>query len=330
MNKMNNREYYRAAFSRVKAPEDAVEKALERQRGKKRRVPRFVPVAAALILLTSTAYAELDNGSVSNLLAPLFGYAQTELVDSIGYPINASASVSGYTITADAVIGDRYNMYVVLTLSRNDGEPVPENVSFPDSYNSAQGGTGGGYTEWKQNEDGSVNIIESWSSKAPLHLGRNVTMTFPNLMKWHEETDDYTIEAEGPWILRFALRYQDTTKKIPVNDLTVTDEKGNQYEIQKVLLSVLSCRVNMIGPRNMFFSTSEDAGESPTISSFKAGIAIRLKDGTIEPITNSNSSGSGTEGEQTVKAQYTGHFDVPHPLEEIKAIIICDKEIPVN
>ena len=59
---MSNHEYYRAAFSQVKAPTDAVEKALGRRPVKKRRMSRLVPIAVVLALLTTTAYAELDNG----------------------------------------------------------------------------------------------------------------------------------------------------------------------------------------------------------------------------------------------------------------------------
>ena len=51
---------------------------------------RWKPVVAAflvVILLALPVSAELVNGYVSNLLAPLYGGAQTEIVDKIGVPI---------------------------------------------------------------------------------------------------------------------------------------------------------------------------------------------------------------------------------------------------
>ena len=66
---------------------------------------RWAALAACFVLILSMALtAEATNGTVSNLLAPLFGGAQTEIVDEIGVPIGASTSVNGYTLTVDAII----------------------------------------------------------------------------------------------------------------------------------------------------------------------------------------------------------------------------------
>ena len=86
-------------------------------------------MAACIALVLSIALtAEATNGTVSNLLAPIFGGAQTEIVDDIGVPIGASTSVNGYTLTVDAIIGDRYSVMIAYTLSRDDGQPIPENI----------------------------------------------------------------------------------------------------------------------------------------------------------------------------------------------------------
>ena len=94
---------------------------------------RWKPLVAAvlaIILLAIPVSAEVVNGYVSNLLAPLFGGAQTEIVDKIGKPIGATVTADGYTLTADAVIGDQYNVAIVYTLSRDDGQPIPEGTHF--------------------------------------------------------------------------------------------------------------------------------------------------------------------------------------------------------
>ena len=61
------------------------------------QVRRWAAFEACFVLILSMALtAEATNGTVSNLLAPLFGGAQTEIVDEIGVPIGASTSVNGY------------------------------------------------------------------------------------------------------------------------------------------------------------------------------------------------------------------------------------------
>ena len=96
----------------------------------KLKIRRWAALAACFVLILSMALtAEATNGTVSNLLAPLFGGAQTEIVDKIGVPIGASTSVNGYTLTADAIIGDRYSVMIAYTLTRDDGQPIPENIS---------------------------------------------------------------------------------------------------------------------------------------------------------------------------------------------------------
>lgn len=76
------------------------------------------------------------NGYVSNLLAPLYGSTQTELIDKIGVPIGTEAIVDDYKLTADAVIGDKYNFAVVYSLTRVGGQPLEEGLHF-ENYSNA-------------------------------------------------------------------------------------------------------------------------------------------------------------------------------------------------
>ena len=97
----------------------------------KPQIRRWAAIAACFALIISMALtAEATNGTVSNLLAPLFGGAQTEIMDTIGVPVGASTSVNGYTLTVDAIIGDRYSVMIAYTLTRDDGKPIPNNIDF--------------------------------------------------------------------------------------------------------------------------------------------------------------------------------------------------------
>ena len=144
---------------------------------------RWKPLVAAvlaIILLAIPVSAEVVNGYVSNLLAPLFGGAQTEIVDKIGKPIGATVTADGYTLTADAVIGDQYNVAIVYTLSRDDGQPIPEGAHFAEwDTDIIWGASGSGsLTQVKNEEDSSkLHFIESWSRESPL-IGRYVSAYF--------------------------------------------------------------------------------------------------------------------------------------------------------
>ncbi len=167
----------------------------------------LVAAVLAVALLAIPVRAEVSNGYVSNLLAPLFGNTQTEIVDKIGMPIDASATVDGYTLTADAVIGDQYNVAIVYTLSRDDGQPIPEGTHFAQWKNGIiWGGSGGGSLSTVKNEDdpSKLHFVESWSRKSPL-IGRYVSASFGEL-EIHNETGEDTPIAEGPWELNYTLR----------------------------------------------------------------------------------------------------------------------------
>ena len=110
------------------------------RRRRKLNVRRWLSLAACFALFLSIALtAEATNGTLSNLLAPLFGGVQTEIADEIGVPIGASTSVNGYTLTVDDIIGDRYSVMIAYTLSRDDGRPIPKNIDFECSEFWASG-----------------------------------------------------------------------------------------------------------------------------------------------------------------------------------------------
>ena len=122
--------------------DDIIQKVNAARIGKKRKLEfrKWISLAACFVLILSVALsAEAANGTVSNLLAPIFGGAQTEITDKIGVPIGASTSVNGYTLTVDAIIGDRYSVMIAYTLSRDDGQPIPDNIEFQSSEAWASG-----------------------------------------------------------------------------------------------------------------------------------------------------------------------------------------------
>ena len=331
---MTNRERYQAAFAGVRPPADTVQQALERQntpsRPRRRRLGRtLLAVAAAVALLTLTVSAEVTAGTVSNLLAPLYGGAQTELVDSIGYPVDASVTVNGYTLTAEAVIGDQYNVAMVYTLTREDGEPIPQGAYFQDSENSLHRGSGGGSVEYVREglPDNQIQLVETWTGSGTLPFLRNIQVVFRDLTTY-QEGEEPTLLAEGEWELKYTARYRDTTVSVPVDNLTVTGTQGKTYQIRKIQLSPLGIHMDIIAPNDLTKPGEPPEHAMRLLDDFT--VSLQLSDGTVLPVGDANRGGSGSADDETIKAHYGALFDQPIPLEDISALIICGTQVPVD
>lgn len=279
---------------------------------------RWKPLAAAclaIIMLALPVSAEMVDGYVSNLLAPLFGGAQTEIVDKIGVPIGASTSVSGYTLTVDAIIGDRYSVMIAYTLSRDDGQPIPENIDFEIREIRASG-----YStriEIDEENPSVAHFHERWCRNEPL-MGRIVTPSFSNLITDRgKETE--TVIAEGTWEITFTIRYPDTSEKIPVRNLDVYDENGKKYRVKEIILSYMGVHMELIEYDPVFAAASYTGFQT----------ALLLKDGTEIPIEGGGGGGM-KKGDKTRKFSYYGRFDIPIPREDIQAIIICGTTCELN
>lgn len=269
---------------------------------------RIIATASCFLLILGMAVtAEATNGTVSNLLAPLFGGAQTEIVDEIGVPVGASASVNGYTLTLDAIIGDRYSVMMAYTLSRDDGHPVPENIDF-DSEEF-----------WASGYRTAIEIDEENPSIAHFHershrnepiIGRIVTESFTDLVI--DNGEEETVVAEGTWEIKYTLRYPDSTEKLPVKAFEVTDESGQRYKVKSIMLSPLGIHLDMV----LF----EPDYTKVMYKNFK--ISLITADGT-EIDLEGGGGGGWRAGAKKANVSYYAEFDAPIPREDIKAIVIC-------
>ena len=288
---------------------------------------RWKPVVAAflvVILLALPVSAELVNGYVSNLLAPLYGGAQTEIVDKIGVPIGAEAIVGDYKVTADAVIGDKYNFAIVYSLSRLDGQPLEEGLHFESYSNSFRSDSGAGVLRHTLSEDGlSLKIVDEWTSRL-MFLDRNVKVQFSNLVKYHGEGQNNEIVLKGNWNLEFVIRYEDATQEISIEPFTVKDASGDQYEIRKIEISPVGIHFDMTAPNNY----NEEEVVPPPYQDFT--LAIELSDGTIIRIEDQSMGSHGDLNSNTLEADYGALFELPIAIEDIAALIICDVTLPIN
>lgn len=299
--------------------DDVIQKvnAARNARKPKMQVRRWAVLAACFALMISMALtAEATNGTVSNLLAPLFGGAQTEIVDEIGVPIGASTSVNGYTLTVDAIIGDRYSVMIAYTLTRDDGQPIPENIDFQ------------GKGMWASGYRTKILIDENDPSIAHFHernhrntqiLGRVVTTSFENLVIHNGDEED-TIVAEGTWEITFTIRYPDTTEKLPVKSFDVTDKGGNRYKVKKIMLSPMGIHLDLV-----FYSPHSEGGIFKDFT-----MSLIMADGTEQLLEDGGGGGHWTEGDKKADIDYYAEFDIPIPREDIKAIVICGTTYELN
>ena len=282
----------------------------------KLQVRRWAAFAACFALIISMALtAEATNGTVSNLLAPLFGGAQTEIVDKIGVPIGASASVNGYTLTMDAIIGDRYSVMVAYTLSRDDGQPIPENIDF-----RSRGFSGSGYsTKIIINEDDPSNaqFHLRWRRNDPI-IGRIVTATFTDLIIDDGEND--VIHAEGTWEIKYTLRYPDSTEELPVKPFEIVDDGGRRFKVEGIMLSPLGIHLDLI-----FFDPDYEGGVFKDFT-----MSLVMTDGTEMSLNDGGGGGGWKDGDKRADVDYYAEFDIPIPREDIKAIIICGITYELN
>ncbi len=287
----------------------------------KRFFQRPAAIAACLAVILTLAIpvsAEIINGYVSNLLAPLYGNAKTEIVDQIGRPINASATVGNYTITADAVIGDRYNMAIVYSLTRTDGGQLEKGLSFEDYNNTAKRGTWGGSYSFHLSDDKRVlQIVEEWTAANRLRLNRSATVTFTNLMLYNEDTEEKVLLEEGTWELKFTIRYEDSSVKIPDDDVVFNDTQGNEYTVHNIIISPIGVHLDLTGPNwTKFFSPEEFPMKYITMS-------LVLQNGDVITIDDKNLESHGDLEDDRHRANLGATFENPIPLDQMKELVIC-------
>lgn len=263
---------------------------------------RWKPLVAAIIvvvLLAIPVHAEIINGYISNLLAPLYGGAQTEIVDKIGVPIGAETIVGDYKLTADAIIGDRYSFAIVYSLTRLDGTTLDRDLCFQSHSNSYRAGSGAGVLSYELSDDGlTLHVVEQWTSSRKF-LRRNASVCFSNLMKYID--DDYELIQKGNWNLEFVIRYEDSSKEVFINPFKVTDSSGDQYEIRSIVISPVGIHFDMTAPNKY----NPDENWMPPYADFE--LSVIMEDDTIIEI-NDRSMGSGGDLESATHDADFGAF----------------------
>ena len=322
--------------------EHAAQAARKAQARSHRPLLRTALIAACLTAaLAVTAGATGILKSAGEAFAPIFGgsAAQTEIIDKIGYPIGASDTAGGVTITADAILGDAYNAAIVFTITRDDGtallpagtEDAMLLVRGGGADLNIPGGTHGG--SWFVDEDpadNTVQLIQTISADVPLN-DCTATAKFDDLWMWDEESGEAVPFAEGTWKLRFDVQYEDASVTLGSGE-TFT-QAGMTFTIDAVTVSPVAFKVDYTVDSEVQWSDSGSGRQSEAdtreMQRYFENVEILLTktDGSVMDLSSTGGSISPDNG--TTVCSKNGFFSEIIPMEEIERITVGGVAFPL-
>ena len=327
-----------------RAAEAARQQTRQARPAHRRPVRRMALVAAAavLVLAMGTAGATGILRSAVEVFSPLFGGspAQTEIIDQIGYPVGASDTDNGVTVTADAVMGDAYNAVIVYTISRDDGTRLlPEDISGDmllvrgngTDLNVLGGAHGGSHFVVEDPAASSIQLVETISADRPIN-DCTATGTFENIYKWDEETGEAVPVIEGKWKVKFQMAYEDSSVTLGNGETFV--QNGMTFTIDSITLSPVAYKVDYTVDSEVVWSDSGSGRQSEEDSRQMARyfenveILLTLTDGTVVDLSNAGGS-IGPEDGVTVCSKGEMLSEVI-PMEDMASISVGGVVFPIT
>jgi len=311
---------------------------------KRRKLPRLAAIglAAALVFSMGAGATVVYRKLASESFFGVFGAAHTEIVDHIGRPVGASCTDNGVTVTADAIIGDKYHYAVTYSIEKTDGTPfdtsrtVGENIlpyGFSEDFSSVGAWGGGHGNSWFYDADPSDNAIQyvSMMESDQDIVGSTYKADFRELMYFNEEGRRQTL-VKGHWKLKFALNFEDASINLPAGQ--TISMQGTTAVIDAITLSPVAVRVDYTADSEPQWDhngesgrmSEHDAAESDKYLGVK--IALRLKNGTEKDFSG---AGGGIKPENGKSICQKGEmFNEIIPLEEVESVIVGDVTIPID
>lgn len=303
-------------------------------RGRAIPLRRVCALGAAAVLTGALCLGAAASGvlkPVAQAFGAVFGTApaQTEIIDRIGYPLDASATVDGVTVQADAIIGDTYSYAIVYSIYREDGQPI---TADPDpnrdgalalrfgEWDTDVGHMGGMHgTAWFFDEDpadNAVQFVQLLTADAPLEPG-TATVHLADLKQGIGE--DAVMLAEGSWELRFDFAFEDSSLVLPGGQSFSVN--GEPAVLNSISISPLSFRID-------YTVDTALQPENNSTALTPQSVYLTLTDGSRIDLTGFG-GGARPEGD-TTRCELSGVFDQILPLDTIESITIGEVTIPVS
>ena len=332
LNGLHFTEEQKAAIA-ARAAEAAQQQAQPRQT--RRPIGRMAVIAACLaVVLTVGAGATGVLQSAVEVFSPLFGGspAQTEIIDQIGYPVGASDTDNGVTVTADAVMGDAYNAVVVYTISRDDGTRLlPEGTEGDmllvrgngTDLNVLGGAHGGSHFVVEDPASSSIQLVETISADVPIN-DCTATGVFEDICKWDEATGEAVPVIEGKWKVKFQMAYEDSS--VTLGGGETFQQGGMTFTIDTITLSPVAYKIDYTVDSEVAWSNSGSGRQSEEDSIQMANyfenveILLTLTDGTVLDLSNAGGS-IGPEDGVTVCSKGEMFSEII-PMEDMASISV--------
>ena len=291
-------------------------------------------IRAAVLAMTVTAGAAGALKPAAEAFSGLFGIvtpAQTEVIDHIGYLIGASDTDNGITVTADAIMADRYSYAVVYSVVRADGSPLfegldvypgytgPLPVQFDDWSLELPGFHGGAhgtcYFVDQDPTDPAIQFVDTMTLDAPLPQGTaKVRLAGLHRIEYDESNGEIrkADSIPGRWDLAFEFRTEDCSADLPAGQ--TFDLNGTEVTLESVVLSPLSLQVSYTVDGGRY------DGALPLLVNLRNGTAVDM----------SNAGCAISPGEDRTFCQKGDVFETILPMEDVVSVTVGDIEIPVN
>ena len=316
------------------------EQAAPRRRKPVWRTALIAAAVAAVLAVGAGASGVLR--SAAEVLAPIFGgtVAQTEVIDKIGRPIGASDTDNGVTISADAIIGDKYTACIVYTISRDNDQPLlPEGVTIQQvslarfggaELRGGTGGHGGGWFTDTDPADNAIQYVQTFTADGPLKTG-TVTAEFDDLC-YYDDANTRIPVAEGHWKFRFDMSYEDASINLG-NSETFT-QSGMNFTITEVTVSPVAVQVAYEVDSEVVWSDAP-SGRLPEedrrqMERYMENVEILLTktDGTVMDLSLSGGSIAPRDGKTyCTKGEVLNEII---PLEELASISVGGVVYPIS
>ena len=331
------------------AQEKATDNVVAMPRGRKRRLPRIAAVGvAAAVVLTVGASATGVLKTASEAFQGVFGpTADTEIIDQIGRPVGASDTSGGVTVTADAIIGDKYHYAITYSIARDDGTAFDIDLTntvgngvLPLTFEESDctlsgylGGThGGSYFFDADPADNAIQYVETREISDGEVRGHTVRAKFKDLCVYDDEMNRVLL-AEGDWSFKFNLDFEDTSVSLPAGQ--TFDLNGMTATIDEITLSPLALRVDYTVDSEVQWDENAQSGKQSDHDSEQMNryfesvqILVNKADGTSLDLSLAGGSIS-PEGGKTI-CQKGEIFSEIIPLEDIVSVTVQGIDIPVQ
>ena len=301
-----------------------------------------VAAAAVLVLCVGAGAATGALKTVAEAFSGVFGggAAETELMDQMGVPVGASDSAGGVTITADAILGDKYNYAVIYSLTKDDGtafdvEPgehgyLPlrfQDMDIPAGMPASATGTA--YFFDADPADNAIQYVELMSAdKKP---SGTATAKFQDLIFDDGRAAAHTL-ATGDWTLKFKMDYPDSGVNLSAGqDFQVN---GMDATLDAVMISPLGIRIDYTVNEEALLDQGEsgrvsDAAADKTDQFTQFPVTLTKTDGTVVDLYATLGSGMQVKTDKTL-CNKGGLFDAIIPLEDIASVTVGDVVLPAK